>query len=96
MTGLYNRRFFDSELNSEWRRLRRQGASLTLLMLDIDYFKSYNDQLSHLAGDDPLRQVSEILHTSLQRETVSACRYGGEEFAIILADTGLEGGMHVA
>lgn len=96
LTGLYNRRFFDSQLNSEWRRLRRQGTALTLLMLDIDYFKSYNDQLGHLAGDDALRQVSEVLHTSLQREGDSACRYGGEEFAIILADTGLEGGLHVA
>lgn len=96
LTGLYNRRFFDSQLNSEWRRLRRQGASLALLMLDIDYFKRYNDRLGHLAGDDALRQVSDVLRTSLQREGDSACRYGGEEFAIILADTGLEGGMHVA
>jgi len=96
LTGLYNRRYFDSQLNSEWRRLRRQGTSLTLLMLDIDYFKSYNDRLGHLAGDDALRQVSDILHNSLQREGDSACRYGGEEFAIILADTGLEGGTHVA
>ncbi|MDX1370245.1 diguanylate cyclase [Pseudomonas sp.] len=96
LTGLYNRRFFDSQLNSEWRRLRRQGASLTLLMLDIDFFTSYNDRLGHLAGDDALRQVSDVLRTSLQREGDSACRYGGEEFAIILADTGLEGGMHVA
>ncbi|WP_390623804.1 sensor domain-containing diguanylate cyclase [Pseudomonas tumuqii] len=96
LTGLYNRRFFDSQLNSEWRRLRRHGTSLTLLMLDIDYFKSYNDRLGHLAGDDALRQVSAVLPNSLQREGDSACRYGGEEFAIILADTGLEGGMHVA
>lgn len=96
LTGLYNRRYFDSQLNSEWRRLRRQGTSLTLLMLDIDYFKSYNDRLGHLAGDDALRQVSEVLPNSLQREGDSAYRYGGEEFAIILADTGLEGGMHVA
>lgn len=96
LTGLYNRRYFDSQLNSEWRRLRRQGSSLTLLMLDIDYFKSYNDRLGHLAGDDALRQVSEVLHHSLQREGDSACRYGGEEFAIILADTGLEGGINVA
>jgi diguanylate cyclase (GGDEF)-like protein/PAS domain S-box-containing protein len=96
LTGLYNRRYFDSQLNSEWRRLRRQGSPLALLMLDIDYFKSYNDRLGHLAGDDALRQVAEALHNSLQREGDSACRYGGEEFAIILADTGLEGGMHVA
>ncbi|MDO9625246.1 MAG: diguanylate cyclase [Pseudomonas sp.] len=96
LTGLYNRRFFDSQLAIEWRRLRRQGASLTLLMIDIDYFKRYNDHLGHLAGDDALRQVADILRTSLKREGDSACRYGGEEFAIILADTGLEGGLHVA
>jgi diguanylate cyclase (GGDEF)-like protein/PAS domain S-box-containing protein len=96
LTGLYNRRFFDSQLASEWRRVRRQGASLTLLMIDIDYFKRYNDRFGHLAGDDALCQVSDILRTSLKREGDSACRYGGEEFAIILADTGLEGGMHVA
>ncbi|SDH05907.1 PAS domain S-box-containing protein/diguanylate cyclase (GGDEF) domain-containing protein [Pseudomonas benzenivorans] len=96
LTGLYNRRFFDSQLASEWRRLRRQGAPLTLLMLDIDYFKAYNDRLGHLAGDDALRQVGEVLQGCLQREGDIACRYGGEEFAIILVDTGLEGGMHVA
>jgi diguanylate cyclase (GGDEF)-like protein/PAS domain S-box-containing protein len=96
LTGLYNRRFFDSQLASEWRRLRRQGAPLTLLMLDIDYFKAYNDRLGHLAGDDALRQVAEVLQGCLQREGDIACRYGGEEFAIILVDTDLEGGMHVA
>ncbi|NQD92359.1 diguanylate cyclase [Pseudomonas sp. CrR25] len=96
LTGLYNRRFFDSQLASEWRRLRRQGAPLTLLMLDIDYFKTYNDRLGHLAGDDALRRVAQVLQNCLQREGDVACRYGGEEFAIILANTDLGGGAHVA
>ncbi|MDD0845113.1 sensor domain-containing diguanylate cyclase [Pseudomonas sp. Gutcm_11s] len=96
LTGLYNRRFFDQQLHSEWRRLRRIGAPLALLMLDIDHFKAFNDGLGHLAGDDALRQVGKALQDSLQREGDVACRYGGEEFAIILANTGLEGGEHVA
>lgn len=96
LTGLYNRRFFDHQLQGEWRRLRRIGAPLTLLMLDIDHFKAFNDGLGHLAGDDALRQVASVLQESLQREGDVACRYGGEEFAIILANTGLDGGEHVA
>lgn len=96
LTGLYNRRYFDSQLASEWRRLRRQGAPLALLMVDIDFFKAYNDQLGHLAGDDALRQVGEVLRSCQQREGDVACRYGGEEFAIILPDTDLDGAMHVA
>lgn len=96
LTGLYNRRFFDQQLQSEWRRLRRIGAPLTLLMIDIDHFKAYNDALGHLAGDDALRKVGLILQECLQREGDVACRYGGEEFSIILANTGLEGGEHLA
>lgn len=96
LTGLYNRRYFDNQLASEWRRLRRHNASLTLLMLDIDYFKAYNDQLGHLAGDDVLQQVAEVLQKCMQREGDAACRYGGEEFAIILANTDLRSAAHVA
>ncbi|AVO52785.1 diguanylate cyclase [Ectopseudomonas mendocina] len=96
LTGLYNRRHFDQQLQSDWRRLRRLGAPLALLMLDIDHFKAYNDALGHLAGDDALRRVSSALQDSLQREGDTACRYGGEEFAIILAHTGLEGAEQVA
>lgn len=96
LTGLFNRRYFDSQLASEWRRLQRTGAPLTLMMLDIDYFKAYNDQRGHLAGDDALRHVAEIMQDCLQREGDSACRYGGEEFAIILANTDAEGASHIA
>ncbi|RRV38959.1 diguanylate cyclase [Pseudomonas sp. o96-267] len=96
LTGLYNRRYFDQQLLAEWRRLRRLDAPLALLMLDIDHFKAYNDALGHLAGDDALRRVSSVLRESLQREGDTACRYGGEEFAIILANTNLDGAEQVA
>ncbi|MET1079285.1 MAG: diguanylate cyclase [Pseudomonas sp.] len=96
LTGLFNRRHFDRQLHAEWRRLRRMGAPLALLMLDVDHFKAYNDQLGHLAGDDALRRVSAVLQGCLQREGDVACRYGGEEFAIILLNTRAEGASHVA
>jgi diguanylate cyclase (GGDEF)-like protein/PAS domain S-box-containing protein len=96
LTGLYNRRFFDRQLGGEWRRLRRLGAPLALLMLDVDHFKAFNDRLGHQAGDDALRRVAQALQQSLRREGDVACRYGGEEFAIILANTAEEGALHVA
>ena len=96
LTGLHNRRHFDQQLQAEWRRLRRIGAPLSLLMLDIDLFKAYNDSLGHLAGDDALRKVARLLVDCLQREGDIACRYGGEEFAIILTNTRLKGAEHLA
>ncbi|MFZ6049073.1 diguanylate cyclase [Pseudomonas sp. CR3202] len=96
LTGLYNRRYFDRQLSGEWRRLRRLGAPLALLMLDVDYFKAFNDSLGHQAGDEALRRVAQALQQSLRREGDVACRYGGEEFAIILANTGEPGALHVA
>lgn len=96
LTGLYNRRYFDQQLPAEWRRQWRSNSPLALLMVDIDHFKAYNDALGHLAGDDALRRVSAALQASLQREGDVACRYGGEEFAIILPSTGQEGAGHVA
>ncbi|MCO6055838.1 sensor domain-containing diguanylate cyclase [Pseudomonas sp. MOB-449] len=96
LTGLFNRRYFDRQLNGEWRRLRRLGAPLALLMLDVDHFKAFNDNLGHQAGDDALRRVAQALQQSLQREGDVACRYGGEEFAIILANTDEDGARHVA
>lgn len=96
LTGLFNRRHFDQQLHAEWRRLRRIGAPLALPMLDVDHFKAYNDQLGHLAGDDALRQVASLLQDCLQREGDQVCRYGGEEFAIILPNTRREGAEHLA
>ncbi|MGY4534703.1 diguanylate cyclase (GGDEF)-like protein/PAS domain S-box-containing protein [Pseudomonas sp. TE3786] len=96
LTGLYNRRFFDHQLHSEWRRLQRIGAPMSLLMLDVDYFKAYNDQLGHLAGDDALRQVAAALQSCLLRDGDAVCRYGGEEFAVILANTDEVGAQMIA
>ncbi|WP_022961690.1 diguanylate cyclase [Halopseudomonas pelagia] len=84
LTGLYNRRYFDEALNREWRRLRRQSGPLGLLMLDVDHFKAFNDSLGHQAGDDALKQLANAMRGTLLREGEAVCRYGGEEFAIIL------------
>ncbi|VXC84478.1 Diguanylate cyclase with PAS/PAC sensor [Pseudomonas sp. 8Z] len=96
LTGLYNRRYFDQQLHALWRRQWRDAAPLALLMADIDYFKPYNDTLGHLAGDDALRRVGEALRGSLQREGDVACRYGGEEFVIILPGTDHMGAEQIA
>ncbi|MEH6563961.1 MAG: diguanylate cyclase [Halopseudomonas sp.] len=84
LTGLYNRRYFDKTLLSEWRRLRRDNAPLGLLMLDVDHFKRFNDHLGHQAGDDALQRLANALNNCLMREGDCVCRYGGEEFAVIL------------
>lgn len=84
LTGLFNRRYFDSALAAEWRRLQRQHLPLGLLMIDVDFFKRYNDNYGHLAGDEALRHISSALQQHAGREGERVCRYGGEEFAILL------------
>ncbi|MFT6464741.1 diguanylate cyclase [Halopseudomonas sp.] len=84
LTGLYNRRYFDEALDREWRRARRQSGPLGLLMLDVDHFKAFNDSLGHQAGDDALKQLAKAMSENLLREGEAVCRYGGEEFAVIL------------
>ena len=84
LTGLFNRRYFDSALAAEWRRLQRQHLPLGLLMIDVDHFKLYNDTFGHLAGDDALRHISHALQQHVGREGERVCRYGGEEFAVLL------------
>jgi diguanylate cyclase (GGDEF)-like protein len=96
LTGLANRRQFDEVLRSELVRGRRQRAPLCLLMLDVDHFKAYNDRLGHLAGDQALCRVAAVLQQACQRAGDLACRYGGEEFALILPATDEQGGQHVA
>jgi len=93
LTQVFNRNAFTRLLE---QMLREGHQGIALIMLDIDYFKPYNDALGHLAGDDALRKVSAALRESLQREGDTACRYGGEEFAIILANTHQEGAEQVA
>jgi len=87
LTELANRRHFDVFLRQEWLRARRQGTSLALVMLDIDYFKPFNDEYGHPAGDDCLREVAKTLQNVVRRPSDLLARYGGEEFAIILPAT---------
>lgn len=84
LTGLHNRRYFDETLVREWHRLCRQHAPLGLLIMDVDYFKAFNDSLGHQAGDDALKQLAEAMRQGLLRSGDAVCRYGGEEFAVIL------------
>ncbi len=87
LTGIANRRQFDEVLASEWARSQRSGEPLALAMIDIDWFKAYNDHYGHLAGDDCLRSVAGILASCAVRSTDLVARYGGEEFAIVAPGT---------
>jgi diguanylate cyclase (GGDEF)-like protein len=90
LTGISNRRHFHEVLDEEWRRAQRAGESLSVLMIDVDFFKAYNDAYGHQAGDDALAAVANVLRNSLGRAGDFAGRYGGEEFVIILPRTDLE------
>jgi diguanylate cyclase (GGDEF)-like protein len=96
LTGLSNRRRFDAAIDLEFARMRRCGESLSLIMLDIDHFKHFNDALGHPAGDACLRQVGDLISTIVSRTTDLAARYGGEEFGIILPNTDLSGATELA
>lgn len=87
LTGIANRRLFDQTLQTEWQRCARNRASLSLLMIDIDHFKRYNDHYGHQTGDECLRQVARILVLCAKRSGELVARYGGEEFAILLPGT---------
>ena len=96
LTGIYNRRGFDEFLEREWKRGSRDNSPLTLLMLDIDHFKLYNDNYGHQAGDNALQLVGQALKYSLHRMSDIPARYGGEEFGVILPDVGRPGAAVVA
>ncbi len=96
LTGVANRRHFDQVLMMEWTHARRTGAQLALLLIDIDYFKSYNDHYGHQAGDACLRQVAAAFVGTLMRMGDLVARYGGEEFAVILPQVDLEGARMIA
>ena len=87
LTGIANRRHFDQELLKESRRAKREKTPLSLIMLDIDYFKAFNDTYGHLKGDDCLKTVASILKRTLKRPGDFPARYGGEEFAVVLPET---------
>ena len=96
LTGLANRRVFDQTLKMECARLQRTGSAVSLLMLDIDYFKALNDSAGHQRGDEYLRLVGSELKRLAKRQIDLAARYGGEEFAMILPETGDAGAAHFA
>ncbi|MDP3858205.1 MAG: sensor domain-containing diguanylate cyclase [Stagnimonas sp.] len=93
LTGLYNRRFFDELGDREWRRSKRDAFPLSVLMVDIDYFKNYNDTYGHVAGDQVLAQVAGCLRGTFRRAADFLARYGGEEFAAVLPSTDHAGGL---
>jgi diguanylate cyclase (GGDEF)-like protein len=91
LTDVANRRRFDLALDAEWRRAMREGNALSLLMVDVDCFKQYNDRYGHRQGDECLRRVAGAMAQALTRPGDLLARYGGEEFAVILPGTELEG-----
>ncbi len=96
LTGLSNRRAFDTQLADEWQRARRSGTELSLLFIDIDHFKHYNDRYGHAVGDEVLRKVARCIGAHVRRSSDMAARYGGEEFAVILPTTPVAGAVALA
>jgi diguanylate cyclase (GGDEF)-like protein len=96
LTNLFNRRYFDKYLESECLKVKLSREPLSLLMIDVDFFKKYNDEYGHQAGDTALQKVAETLGNSVARNRDIAARYGGEEFAIVLPNTPAAGAMNIA
>ena len=96
MTGIGNRRRFDDALDREWRRCSRSGKPLSLIMVDVDHFKAYNDYHGHLQGDECLRQVARLMVGCVGRPGDLVARYGGEEFVCLLPEVNAEGARAVA
>ena len=96
LTGIPNRRRFDEAMQIEWRRNARTASPLSVAMIDVDWFKQYNDHYGHLAGDDCLRKIATTMQNALKRPGDMLARYGGEEFVAILPSTPLSGGLLIA
>jgi diguanylate cyclase (GGDEF)-like protein len=96
LTGTINRRYFDELLDSEVARFGRSGGAISLLMIDVDHFKKYNDSYGHVAGDQCLQKVATAIAEAARREVDVVARYGGEEFAVLLPACGREGATVVA
>ncbi|WP_460131376.1 sensor domain-containing diguanylate cyclase [Pseudomonas sp. S1_E04] len=96
LTGLPNRRILDERLRLEWDRAQRSTEPLTLLMIDVDHFKAFNDRHGHSGGDEALRIVSQVIGSNIRRPADLAARYGGEEFAVVLPDTDAKGAWVIA
>ncbi|WP_455383763.1 GGDEF domain-containing protein [Acidihalobacter prosperus] len=96
LTGVANRRMFDTIMTREWAHAKRSRKPISLIMLDIDYFKQYNDHYGHLQGDDCLKRVAQVLNSEAVRARDFLARFGGEEFALILPETDEEAAIKVA
>jgi len=96
LTGIANRRMFDQTLDREWKRAQRDQTPLSMIMLDIDYFKQYNDCYGHQEGDECLKRVAEALSTVSRRAIDSVSRYGGEEFVLLLPETDVNQAIYLA
>ncbi|OZG71860.1 diguanylate cyclase response regulator [Hahella sp. CCB-MM4] len=96
LTSVYNRRYFDDYLSRQLSQSRRNQTPLSLMLIDVDWFKKFNDHYGHLAGDDCLRTIAQTLKGSLMRPLDIVARYGGEEFACVLPDTDPKGATHLA
>ena len=96
LTQIANRRCFEYTLGLEWKRAQRLGNPISLIMVDIDHFKDYNDHYGHQAGDRCLQRVAALLQAKVQRPTDLVARYGGEEFVIVLPDTSIEAALALA
>ena len=96
LTGVHNRRYFDERLDTEWSRANRLGTPLSVVLMDVDFFKRFNDRYGHQAGDQCLRRVAAAMKASLKRPSDLVARYGGEEFVCLLPDTPLAGALKVA
>ncbi len=95
LTGVANRRRFDMLMETEWKSAQRGGLPLSLIMIDIDFFKQYNDHYGHVRGDECLRKVAQSLRTGATRPRDVLARYGGEEFALVLPETDGKGAAYV-
>jgi len=96
LTSIANRRRFDEFMLNEWKRAVRENSTLVLIMIDIDYFKAYNDNYGHQKGDETLKAVVSALKAVINRPADLLARYGGEEFVIVLPDTTIDGALKLA
>lgn len=96
LTNIYNRRYFDDEYTKKYKEMAREKKTLAVFMIDVDFFKRYNDHYGHGKGDDCLIKLADTLNNTLKRPTDMVARYGGEEFVVVLYDIDLEGAKKVA
>jgi diguanylate cyclase (GGDEF)-like protein len=94
LTGIFNRRYFNQRYSRELGRAKRYKRTLSILMIDIDHFKRFNDTMGHLVGDDVLRKMARVFESNLRKADI-LCRYGGEEFVVILPEISLKQAIHV-